>query len=509
MNKRHLALTLGSFIIALFIISSSCKKINEATELGGDVIPAVDNVTTFDTTLTVEAYNDLFTLGGAPADSLRQDTTRSSYADEQFLGRIDNDPLFGRSDAQMYFELKPLNFPFAFANKKDSIFLDSVVLVLDYVETYGDTLASQTVNVSEITSTFRADSAYFVRKNSDFTTGGLLGSTTFAPASLDDTVKAFQDTTIRQLRIKLDPAFGNRLLGYDSISSGPNNAYSSDSAFKVKFKGFALKSLGGNALMGFNLQGTNTKLAIYYKYLHGVGTDLDTTVAYFNFKAFATYFSLASAAHNYVGRDYTGFPIQTAQGGTAPDPILFLQNTPGSFATLKVPGLVGMSNRVIHRAELIAEQEYDIQGSDTIFPPPNFLYLDAFTPSISKFRNIPYDVIYDGVSSSFNLNSFGIAPVNTTDASGHVVRAWKFNISRYVQHIVNGTEQVYDLRLFAPFEAKDAYFPPVPNAVATTNPPPVFVNPRLAIGRVRIRGNTGTADPSPHKLRIHIIYSRI
>jgi len=41
-----------------------------------------------------------------------------------------------------------------------------VVLVLDYVESYGDTLASQSVNVSEITSTFRADSAYFVRKNS-------------------------------------------------------------------------------------------------------------------------------------------------------------------------------------------------------------------------------------------------------------------------------------------------------------------------------------------------------
>lgn len=31
----------------------SCTKINEATELGDDLIPAVDNVNTFDTTLTV------------------------------------------------------------------------------------------------------------------------------------------------------------------------------------------------------------------------------------------------------------------------------------------------------------------------------------------------------------------------------------------------------------------------------------------------------------------------
>ena len=30
--------------------------------LGGDLIPAVDNINTFDTTLTVEAFNDLFHL---------------------------------------------------------------------------------------------------------------------------------------------------------------------------------------------------------------------------------------------------------------------------------------------------------------------------------------------------------------------------------------------------------------------------------------------------------------
>jgi len=73
--------------VVLFLSSLhflSCKKINEATELGGDLIPAVDNVTTFDTTLTVEAYNFLFTD--------QDDTTTSSVS--QFLGNINNDPLF-------------------------------------------------------------------------------------------------------------------------------------------------------------------------------------------------------------------------------------------------------------------------------------------------------------------------------------------------------------------------------------------------------------------------------
>jgi hypothetical protein len=505
-KKRLLVLTLGSIILGTFILFSSCRKINEATDLGNDIVP--DGVNTFDTTLTVEAYNDLFTLGGPAADSLKEDSTNSSYTDEQFLGIINSDPLFGKTDAQMFFELRPLTFPFAFLNKKDSISLDSVVLVLDFVETYGDSTVSQTINVSEITSDFRADTSYLVRKNTDFTVGGLLGSTTVSPRSLDDSVKAYLDTTVNQLRIRLSDAFGNRLLSYDSISSGVNNAYSSDSAFKVKFKGFALRSVsGGNAVMGFNLQGANTKLAIYYKYLHGAGTDLDTAVTYFNFKPRTTYFTLATASHNYVKRDYSGSDLENAQGGGSPDQYVYLQNTPGSFATIKIPGLAGLSNRVIHKAELIAEEAF--HPTDTLFTPPTFLYLDAYSTSISRYRNIPYDIVYDGTSGAYNLNAFGIAPINALDASGKVIKTWHFNISRYVQHIVNGTEPPYDLRLFAPFYATDQYYAPTANATPLQFPPVVYVNPKLVVGRVRLSGNTGTTDSNPHKLRLRIVYSKI
>ncbi len=303
MKYRQLALTLGTIITGTLILISSCKKINEATELGADLIPPVDNINTFDTTVTVEAYNDLFTLGGM--DVLKQDSTRSHYSYEQFLGLITNDNFFGKTDAQMYFELKPDTYPFTFNNKPDSLFLDSVVLVLQYVETYGDTAASQNISVSEINSDFRVDTSYLVRNNTDVTSSGLLGSATVIPYTLDDSVKAYQDTTSHQLRIRLSTAFGNRLLQYDT--AGANNAYSTDSAFKSKFKGFALKSTSGNAIMGFDLQGINTKLAIYYKHAHGLGnTVLDTAVAYFGFKTSDVYGLSGSASHNYIGRDYTG-----------------------------------------------------------------------------------------------------------------------------------------------------------------------------------------------------------
>ena len=505
-KKIQLALTLGSLITGILILFSSCKKINEATGLGGELIPAVDNITTFDTTINVEAYNDLFTLGGT--DPLKEDSIYSHYSYEQFLGTISNDPLFGKTDAQMFFELKPTTYPYTFNNRPDSLILDSVVLVLDYVETYGDSTKPMSVNVSEVTSDFRGDTSYLMRKSTEVSSGGLLGSRTFTPSSLDDSVKAFQDTTSNQLRIRLSDAFGNRLLHYDTV--GANNAYASDSIFKTFFKGFALKSTssGSNALLGFNLQGTNTKLAIYYKYYHGVGSDLDTTVAYFNFKPFSTYLSsAASAAHNYVARDYTGFPISDAQGGPSPDPHIFIQNAPGSFARVKIPGLNGLSNRVVHRAELIAEEEYNT--SDSLFPAPTFMYLDAFTSSTTKARNIPYDIVFDAVSQTYNLNSFGIAPINALDASGNVIKTWHFNLTRYVQHIANGTEPLYDLRLFSHVYASDDYYAPAQGATATDGAPVVTINPNPVTGRVRLLGNTGATDTNPHRMRLHIIYSKI
>ena len=205
-----------------------------------------------------------------------------------------------------------------------------------------------------------------------------------------------------------------------------------------------------------------------------------------------------------INRNHSG-PILTAQGGTSPDPIVYIQNTPGSFATLKIPGLGTLNNRVVHRAELIAEQVYD--ASDSLFPPPTYLFLDAYDPSLSKYLTIPYDLIFDGNSGSYNLASFGIAPVNALDASGNVIRTWHFNLSRYVQHVVNNTDSAYDLRLFAPFYIKDQYRPPVPGATAL--PATINVNPTLAKGRVRLAGNTGPLDPNPHKMRLRIVYSKL
>jgi hypothetical protein len=491
-KHKQLALTLGVLITSTLILLVSCKKINESTSLGGDLIPVVDNINTFDTTLDVLVYNDTF--------SLTNDSTRYNNSYTHFLGQINNDPFFGKTDAKLFLELKPSTYKYTFSNKPDSLHIDSVVLVLDYVETFGDTTVPQTVNVYEIdnASDFRYDTAYKIRVN-NIAKAGFLGSRTFQPLLLNDSIKAYKDTTANQLRIRLDDSFGQRLLNYDTSSA--NGAYITDSAFRSKFKGFALESVSGNAIMGFNLSGANTKLAIYYKDDNGDSPveKWDTTVAYFKFSE-----NQLSASSSYIVRDYAGTPLAAAvDGNTISDNLVYIQSAPGSFATIKVPGLAGLNNRIVHRAELIMEQVYDI--NDTIFPPTS-LYLDAYDPSVSTYRIIPYDVSF-GQTGVPNLAAFGSSPFNTKDGAGNNIKSWHFNITRYVQHVVNDTEPVYDFRLSEPLYVRELYRPGVLNSTSTRVEVPV--NTAAGKGRVRLAGSTGINDPNPHRMRLRIVYSKI
>ncbi|HJS54831.1 MAG TPA: DUF4270 family protein, partial [Chitinophagaceae bacterium] len=389
------------FSISLVLIISSCNKINEATDVGDEIIPGVDGVNTFDTTIAdLETYNTIF-------DPVK-DSVRVERGDDHILGNIVSDPFFGKTNAKIFLELKPTFYPWNFSDihNKDSLYLDSVVLVLGWSATYGDTMAPQRVRAWEMdqSNNFRIDSFYSLR-DQYFTYSNLLGTKDFLPSQLKDSVKVFQDTTAGQLRIRLNDAFGRRLLDYDTT-----NAYKSDSAFKSYLKGFAIDAdqSFGNALMAFGLaDNPNTNLAIYYRYRKG-GQD-DTTVSYFQFTGF-------SARHNYIERfDFAGTPLQAASNTPAEDDLIYLINTPGSFATVKIPVLRNLSSRLINRAELIVEEVFD--PSDKTFTPPEGLMLDVYDSTLDDYKFMPYDYAPDQTGLS-NIG-FGMYGKRTVDAFGN------------------------------------------------------------------------------------------
>jgi Domain of unknown function (DUF4270) len=493
-KKRYIAFSFIAIITMVAILFSGCKKLNESTDLGGGLIPPVDNINTFDTSISVLTYNDTL--------KFMYDSARLGTADEFFLGKINSDPFFGKTDARIFLELKPASYPNVFTNSYDSLFIDSVVLVLDFVENYGDSVTPQNINVYEVdqASNFTPDSAYLIRTN-NITYSNLLGSKSVIPQTLKDSVKVFGDTTSHQLRIKLNNSFGQRLLNYDTSSNAITGAYANDSVFRSKFKGFALQSMSsGNSIMGFDLVSGGTKLAVYYKYWNKF-PNIDTTVTYFTFNSGTL--GVSSAAANYVIRDYSGTPAQaTWDNLTVADNILYLQNTPGTYASIKIPDLTLVNNRVIHRAELYMEQIYDI--SDSMFSSPNFLYLDAVDPSIASdpkmFRTIPYDLRFtqDG---SIDYGAFGVAPVTATDLLGNKIRTWKFNITRYVQHILTNTQSLYEFRLFPAFRFYEQFgIPP-----GTDIPTIISINPSIAKGRIRLGGGNHPTQ----RMKLRLIYSKL
>ena len=92
MHRRILSLALTGFI-CISIFNFGCTKL-DTTNLGSDLIPAVDNVNTFADTFAINATQHVYT-----------DTTLVFSTADQVLGKITNDPLFGQSEGKLFFQL--------------------------------------------------------------------------------------------------------------------------------------------------------------------------------------------------------------------------------------------------------------------------------------------------------------------------------------------------------------------------------------------------------------------
>ena len=475
-SNRQICKLLFAFFF-LSAVFTACTKI-ESTNIGGELIPPIDGVITKDTLLDVQT--DLIA---------EKDTSLVPSSYPHSLGYISNDPLFGKIQANINFQVYPTFFPFVFdAVRKDSLHLDSVVLVLGYQGAWGDTNSNLNLKVYEIAQSQKfTDTTLHTAET--FTYSSLLGTrNNIDPKTLDDSVFAKFDTTKNQLRIKLDNSFGTRLLNvYDSTT-----AYKSDTAFNNYFKGFGVVADPvGNALLRIGLTDPNTKLAVYYRVDNRAGGK-DTAVKYFKLNNY-------SSTSNYIKRDRSGAEIQPFLANNATnDSLLHLQTTPGTYVNLKVPGLSTFPNAVIHRAELVMQQVRQNSLDDILSPPA--LFLAAYSQDSSAKFLVPFANSYStGVID--NLAEFGSYPVKRTDANNNSVYAYNFNITRYVQHLVTAKSTNYNLYLFAPHTDFVRFAEKTQAGV--TLPSSQFNAP--AAGRVRLGG--GTHSKQPMKLRI--IYSRL
>lgn len=475
MKSRILVLSIGS-VFFTSLIFLSCKKINEATELGDDLLPAVDNVHTFEVALKAVTSNILI-----------DDSTKVFYSDRVALGDI-SDPEFGRTHANIDFNITPSSFgsyPFL---KKDSLAIDSVVLSLSYQGAYGDTVTNgiQTVRVFEIdqNSGFNDTTLYKFRDpTSDFaTTGPELGSATYTINKLKDSTTLIRGSDTSKVsnvvRIRLNNSLGDRFAQYDTTSSA-NGGFKNDSIFRTLFRGFAIKAdPTGNALSYFSLSDvSNTKLTVYFR---TTGASKDTTSFDFHHSA--------NGQSNYINRQNGGNYLAYLNSGAGDK--IYLQSAPGSYVSIKIPALDTFGNKVIHRAELLAIKIPS--ASDGIFSPPSRLILDRtnkLTPDTAFM--LQNDLVADA-TGNIGFSAFGGTLLSDN--------TYRFNISRYVQSIVTKHEPNDTLRLYAPLRTT------IYNSTFKT----YLVIPvidAIAKGRVVLGG--GSHADSLMRLRLRIIYSNL
>jgi hypothetical protein len=481
------------FFFLLLLVAAGCTRIS-STDLGAGLIPPIDGVITKDTLLDVitDNFDD-------------PDTARVYRSDIHMLGAITNDPLFGKTKASMFFEMQPDVYPFYIPGTKDSIRVDSAVLILNYAGVYGDSTQPLRINVAEIdpATPINLTRNYPVNYPNVFpinTIGALANPITVDIRRLGDSVKNRFEQTANQLRIRLRNDVANRFIKlYDS-----SNTYKSDSLLRTVFAGFALTvdaSSPANALLRINVVDTSSKLALYYNSSTTGATKRDTSVRYFRCH------SSSSGNVNFITRDRTG--SQAAQHFTTtakPDSLVYVQTSPGTYVRLRIPGLKDLSNRIIHRAELITEQVPDDANSmlETQMLPPRFLLLSVFDSANNYKRNIPNDFVLG--SSGPNIATFGGNLIYKSVPGYDRLATYVFDMSRYVQGIVTRKDTVQTLRLTAPTNDSLHYTHPYPANAGTSL---YYISPALGntIGQGRVRLGGGTH--SRFRMRLRVIYSRI
>jgi hypothetical protein len=486
--------TVRIFIISLFstLMFSACTRIS-TSELGLGLLPSMDAYNTKDTTLDVITET---------VD--RPDSMRVYGSDDHVVGTITNDPAFGTTNASMFFQMKPSFFPFFISGSKDSLVVDSAILILSYKGFYGDTTKPVKLQLKRINAATPLDAFKLYASNYpelyNLKTDQNLGETNLDFARVGDSLYTRFEASTNTIRIKLSKSFANQFLKeFDST-----NAYRSDTTLRQYFPGFALStdpSTNKNVLVKINLLDTNSKLALYYNTNSTALTETytrDTAVVNFKFSIYS------NGDVNFIQRNRTGSESVKHIGKTN-DSLVYVQTSPGTMVKVKIPGLKNFANKIIHRAELLAEQVPTVGATslEAQFLPPRYLFLGVYDTTTKSIRNVPND--FTGTTNASSFTQFGGRLIYQSINGYDNVASYNFNVSRYVQGVISRTDSLFDFRIIAPVNDSISLVPPYPynKQAPTQDYLTTAIGNQAASGRVVLGGGSRTK----FRMRLHIYYS--
>lgn len=401
---RKVVILSASFLIAF----NACKKEGELTP------DFVENTSLafFSDSTVVESITRI-------GDSVLADKVSTG------LVGVYRDSSFGKTNADLYMQpLLPTN-ALVFSEPDETTSLDSIVLSLEYSGHFGDTTIPQTFDVFRLTESLDFEESYY-SDTSIQTEATSLGSVTFTPTPNTKTTinqpnnSGGIDTVevTSQLRIKLSAAFGNELL---SKSGGAELV--SNSSFTEFFKGVKVVARDNgsvanneNSILYFRLTATNTKMSLYYKQIN---SQLDTTNRVVDFPV-----NTSSVRFNTFKHDYSNSGVNDVlQNPGASTKLAYTEAMASVETVIRFPKLKDAFKKkiLVNKAELILPV---YQGSYDKFGVASSIIV-ATRDNTGSLQFIP--------DSFESTEYFG----GTYDESN---QRYRFNITRYVQGLLNGSQ---------------------------------------------------------------------
>lgn len=392
-------------LISFSILFTSC---DESSVVGLDVQPTNDifNVSSQDTTTLITKT--------VREDSLRTDETTISGA-TSLIGKY-IDPIFGESSASLYTQVA-LSTNIASSSFGTNPVCDSIVLSLVYDPSYyGEKPPKQqTIDVLELTAAIPAGTKY---SNKTLTTTNTIMATSynFVPKPTDS-VTVYGVKLKPQLRVPLDVSFGQRLLNEGVSGTGlVNNA-----AFVNYLKGIYITTgntsslaIGEGNIMNFKM--AESKITLYYK------NDAVDSLKYDLGLGGVSRFSHFS--HNYSGA-HADLTAQLSATPSAQNDKVFLQAMAGVKVKIEMPTLMHWNDSgavAINKADLVIKVDPSSTYQLDVFAAPGAFVLFGIDDTGSNF------FLPDAFEGS---NYFG-------GGYNSITKEYHFNISRYVQQVLEG-----------------------------------------------------------------------
>ncbi len=364
-------------------------------------------------------YTDTLTLRTKTVTEFPLKTTTNS---KFLLGTI-TDPVFGKSTASIFTQFQiggqvDLGSP-------DSLFVDSLVLTMQYNGHYGSFTDAQNIKVYQVTQDINADSAYYSNRSFGTSVTEVGRKLNFTP-DFSSTIIIVNDTIAASLRIRLSDHLGQDLLRQ---SKGAN--FASNSAFQNYFKGLLIASdsmQNGKGVMYFNLTSSTSvsKLTVYYH-------KPDVSALAFDFIIGTDCATFNHYTHNFISTE-----IQTAlQSNSTSDSVVYVQSMAAVKTKITIPNLKNLGSILVNKAELeITVPAWKIDPDSVFQCPARMLCLLAD----SAGKNL---VIPDQISANLIYGGFK----ETTYINGQKIYKYKFSITEHMQDLVNGSVVDYGLFL--------------------------------------------------------------